>query len=152
MNDMLCVGNAMRCVTATNALTKAVMTFPPPHPKPFNITKTTRATNLSLERGDNLNFLSSGLAFCQKMTHFPFRWRYKNNTSLQKQSIINKFCYVFASRFSINSTKSPASGAVNVSEPMLMSQVGEIARTGVRVDQCVSAVRAGLGASIGLLT
>jgi hypothetical protein len=38
---------------------------------------------------------------------------------------------------SSNSTKSPASGAGNVSEPRLMSHVGR-----VRVDRCVSAVRA----------
>jgi hypothetical protein len=36
-----------------------------------------------------------------------------------------------------NLTKSPASGAGNVSEPRLMSQVGSVS-----VDQCVSAVRA----------
>jgi hypothetical protein len=40
-----------------------------------------------------------------------------------------------------NSTKSPASGASNVSELRLMSS-RESARSRVRVDQCVSAVRA----------
>jgi len=39
----------------------------------------------------------------------------------------------------INSTKSPASDAGNVMEHRLMSQVGSVR---VRVDQCVSAVRA----------
>jgi hypothetical protein len=42
----------------------------------------------------------------------------------------------------IKSTNSPASGAGDVSEPRLMSQVGANARSRVRVDQCVSAVRA----------
>jgi hypothetical protein len=42
----------------------------------------------------------------------------------------------------INSTKSPASGTGTVSEPRLMYRVGGSARSRVRVDQCVSAVRA----------
>jgi hypothetical protein len=46
-----------------------------------------------------------------------------------------------------NFTRSPASGAGNVSKPRLMSQVGR-----VRVDQCVSAIRDGGGANIRLLT
>ena len=41
----------------------------------------------------------------------------------------------------VNSTKSPSSGAGNVSDPRLTSQVG-IARSRVRVDQCFSAVGA----------
>jgi hypothetical protein len=42
----------------------------------------------------------------------------------------------------INSTKSPVSDADKVGEPRLISQVRESARSSVRVDQCVSAVRA----------
>jgi hypothetical protein len=41
----------------------------------------------------------------------------------------------------INPTKSPASGAGNVSEPRLMLQVGTMREVVCRVDQCVSAVR-----------
>jgi len=41
----------------------------------------------------------------------------------------------------MNSTKSPASGAGKVSKPRLMSRSRESARSRVRVDQCVSAVR-----------
>jgi hypothetical protein len=41
-----------------------------------------------------------------------------------------------------NSTKFPAPGAGRVSEPRLMSEERENARNRVRVDQCVSAVRA----------
>jgi hypothetical protein len=54
-----------------------------------------------------------------------------------------KMCYISDSQHvtdvysTSNSSKSPSSGAGNVSEPRLMSQVGR-----VRVDQCVSAVRA----------
>ena len=40
-----------------------------------------------------------------------------------------------------NSIKSQASGARNVNEPRLISTVGASARSCVRVDQCVSAVR-----------
>jgi hypothetical protein len=42
----------------------------------------------------------------------------------------------------INSINSPASGAGTVGEPRLMSRSRENARSRVRVDQCVSAVRA----------
>ena len=50
------------------------------------------------------------------------------------------YCVVFkCSR--INSTKPPASGAGNVSEPRLMSQAGKVCKV-VRVDQCVPVVRA----------
>ena len=42
----------------------------------------------------------------------------------------------------INSTKSPASGAGNFSEPLPDVTSRESARSRVRVDQCVSAVRA----------
>jgi hypothetical protein len=38
----------------------------------------------------------------------------------------------------INFTNSPASGAGNASESSLLSQVGKLARSGVRIDQCVS--------------
>ena len=51
-----------------------------------------------------------------------------------------------------NSTKSPASGADNVSEPMLSSQVGEAARSLVRVDKLCFCSQSGGGAGIGLLT
>jgi hypothetical protein len=42
----------------------------------------------------------------------------------------------------ISSTKSPASGAGNVSEPRLTSQVGRVREFVYRVDQCVSAAKA----------
>jgi hypothetical protein len=42
----------------------------------------------------------------------------------------------------INSTKFPASSAGIVGEPRFMSQVGDSARSSVRVGLCVSAVRA----------
>ena len=40
------------------------------------------------------------------------------------------------------STKSPAPGRATVSEPKLVSLLGKVARSGVRVDQCVSAIGA----------
>ena len=42
----------------------------------------------------------------------------------------------------INSTKSPVSNLGYVSQSRLMSQVGKSARSRVRIDQCVSAIRA----------
>jgi len=58
------------------------------------------------------------------------------------------FACLFCSLCSeINSTLSPASGAGNVSELRLLSQVGT-----VRVDQCVYAIRAGGSTSVVLLT
>jgi hypothetical protein len=51
--------------------------------------------------------------------------------------------YICAERVysGINSIKSPASGAGNPSEPMLMSQSRESARSRVLVYRCISAVR-----------
>jgi hypothetical protein len=50
---------------------------------------------------------------------------------------------------SIDSTKSPASGIAIVSEPGLMSQVGESAPSRLRLDQCVS--RFGAVGALGFL-
>jgi len=47
-------------------------------------------------------------------------------------------CFMY---YGIHSTKSPASGAGNVREPRLMSQVGGFARSRVRVDRRVRAIR-----------
>ena len=90
--------------------------------------------------------------FRHKGVFFPLKFRSVTSAEIPFETplfvtVQKQLCYSRS-----NSAKCPASGASIVSEPMLMSQVGEIARTGVRVDQCVSAVRAGLGASIGLLT
>jgi len=48
-------------------------------------------------------------------------------------------CFMY---YKINSTTSPASGAGNVSEPRLMSQVGGFPRSRARADRRVCAVRA----------
>jgi hypothetical protein len=68
MNDILCIGDAMRCVITATALAKAVI-FPTTH---LNITKTASATNLSLEGGTQLQLPFFWYCILPKDDTFPF--------------------------------------------------------------------------------
>jgi hypothetical protein len=57
------------------------------------------------------------------------------------ENLVLAVAYLGNTYSGINPTKSPASGAGSVSEPWLISQVGN-ARSRVRVRRCVSAARA----------